>query len=142
MLVEGAENFRSDLVPTFSYFLLIYCFFTIYSRYLKRVISKRDGCVYQKQVPWFSGADLMRPSGHILLSLLPISGCLISWLLFCAVRFLWFLAYVLITSVTFGVLRSLRNVTFDTYQGALASLRNVWRIFVLEGLLHPHSSIP
>jgi hypothetical protein len=40
---------------------------------------------------WFSGAYLS--SGRILLSLLPISGwlnrSLISWLLFCAVRFLW-----------------------------------------------------
>jgi hypothetical protein len=32
-------------------FLFIYYFFTIYSRYLKRVISKRDGCEYLKQVP-------------------------------------------------------------------------------------------
>jgi hypothetical protein len=31
-------------------FFFIYCFFTIYSRYLKRVISKRDGCEYLKQV--------------------------------------------------------------------------------------------
>jgi hypothetical protein len=29
-------------------FLFIYCFFTIYSKYLKRVISKRDGCEYLK----------------------------------------------------------------------------------------------
>jgi hypothetical protein len=39
---------------------------------------------------WFSGAYLVRSSGHILLSLLPISGwvnrSLISWLSFCAVR--------------------------------------------------------
>jgi hypothetical protein len=52
---------------------------------------------------WFSGAYLRRSSGHILLSLLPISGwsnrSLISWLLFCAVRFLCFFAYVLMTSV-------------------------------------------
>jgi hypothetical protein len=50
---------------------------------------------------WFSGAYLMRSSGHILLSLLPISGwlnrSLISLLLFCAVRFLWFFSYVLMT---------------------------------------------
>jgi hypothetical protein len=42
---------------------------------------------------WFSGAYLMRSSGHILLSLLPISSwlnrSLISWLLFCEVGFLW-----------------------------------------------------
>jgi hypothetical protein len=51
------------------------------------------------------------------------------------------------TSVTYGMPKSLCKVTFDTYQGALASFLNVldwnvWRIFVLEGLLHPHSSIP
>jgi hypothetical protein len=72
---------------------------------------------------------------------------LISWLLFCAVRFFCFFAYVLMTSVTYGMLKSLFKVTFDMYQGALASFLNVldcnvWRIFVLEGLLHPHSSIP
>jgi hypothetical protein len=48
---------------------------------------------------WFSGAYLMRSSGHILLSLLPISGwlnrSLISWFLFCLVRFLWLFSYVL-----------------------------------------------
>jgi hypothetical protein len=47
---------------------------------------------------WFSGTYLMRSSGRILLSLLPTSGwlnrSLISCLLFCAVRFLWFFAYV------------------------------------------------
>jgi hypothetical protein len=32
-----------------TYFLFIYCNFTIYSRYLKRVISKRDECVFLKQ---------------------------------------------------------------------------------------------
>jgi hypothetical protein len=52
---------------------------------------------------WFSGAYIMRSSGHILLSLLPISvwlnRSLISWLLFCAVRFLWFFAYVLMTKI-------------------------------------------
>jgi hypothetical protein len=32
-------------------FLFIYCFFTIYSGYLKRVISKKDGCIYLKHVP-------------------------------------------------------------------------------------------
>jgi hypothetical protein len=65
----------------------------------------------------------MRSSGHILLSLLPISGwlnrSLISWLLFCAVRFLGFFSYVLATSVTYGMLKSLCKVTFDIYQGAL-----------------------
>jgi hypothetical protein len=55
---------------------------------------------------WFSGAYLMRSSGHILLSLLPIFGWLnrsvISWLL-CAVQFLWFFAYVLMTSIKYGI---------------------------------------
>jgi hypothetical protein len=32
-------------------FLFISCFFTIYSKYLKRVINKRDGCVYM-YVKW------------------------------------------------------------------------------------------
>jgi hypothetical protein len=37
------------------HFLFI-AFFTIYSIYLKRVISKRDGCVYLKQVPSIDGS--------------------------------------------------------------------------------------
>jgi hypothetical protein len=71
----------------------------------------------------------MRSSGHILLSLLPISDSLnrslISWLLFCAVRFFLFFAYVLMTSVTYGMRKSLCKVTFDMYQGALTSFLNV-----------------
>jgi UDP-N-acetylglucosamine pyrophosphorylase len=35
---------------------IFYCFFTIYSRYLKRVISKRDECEYLKQVPSIDGS--------------------------------------------------------------------------------------
>jgi hypothetical protein len=51
------------------------------------------------------------------------------------------------TSVKYGMPKSLCKVTFDMYQGALASFLNVldwnvWRMFVLEGLLHPDSSIP
>jgi hypothetical protein len=38
------------------HFLFNYCIFTIYSRYLKRVISKRDGCEYLKQVPSIDGS--------------------------------------------------------------------------------------
>jgi hypothetical protein len=38
------------------FFLFHYCIFTIYSRYLKRVISKRDGCEYLKQVPSIDGS--------------------------------------------------------------------------------------
>jgi hypothetical protein len=50
------------------------------------------------------------------------------------------------TSVTYGMRKSLCKVMFDMYQGALANFLNVldwnvWRIFVLEGLLHPYSSI-
>jgi hypothetical protein len=37
-------------------FLFFIAFFTIYSRYLKRVISKRDGCEYLKQVPSSDGS--------------------------------------------------------------------------------------
>jgi hypothetical protein len=37
---------------SFLYFLFI----TIYSRYLKTVISKRDGCEYLKQVPSIDGS--------------------------------------------------------------------------------------
>jgi hypothetical protein len=38
-------------ISLLTFFLFMYCVFTIYSRYLKRVVSKRDGCVYLKQVP-------------------------------------------------------------------------------------------
>jgi hypothetical protein len=37
-------------------FFFYYCMFTIYSRYIKRVISKRDGCEYLKQVPSINGS--------------------------------------------------------------------------------------
>jgi Na+/melibiose symporter-like transporter len=40
----------------FFIYLFIYCIFTIYSRYLKRVISKRDGREYLKQVPSIDGS--------------------------------------------------------------------------------------
>jgi hypothetical protein len=71
------------------------------------------------------------------LSLLPISGwvnrSLISWLSFCAVRFLCFFAYVLMTSVTstYGMRKSLCKVRFDMYQGALANFLNVldWNVW-------------
>jgi hypothetical protein len=51
--------------------------------------------------------------------------CLISWLSFCAVRFLCFFAYVLMTYVTYGILKSLCKVTFDMYQEVMASFLNV-----------------
>jgi hypothetical protein len=38
------------------FFNLYIAFFTIYSRYLKREISKRDGCEYLKQVPSSDGS--------------------------------------------------------------------------------------
>jgi hypothetical protein len=38
------------------FYLFIYCIFIVYSRYLKRVISKRDGCEYLKQVPSSDGS--------------------------------------------------------------------------------------
>jgi hypothetical protein len=46
------------MLCTFSilFFYLYIGFFTIYSRYLKRVISKRDGCAYLKQVPSSDGS--------------------------------------------------------------------------------------
>jgi hypothetical protein len=37
-------------------FFFICCFFTIYSRYLKRVTIKRNGCEYLKQVPFSDGS--------------------------------------------------------------------------------------
>jgi hypothetical protein len=51
------------------------------------------------------------------------------------------------TFVTYGMPKSLCKVTYDMYQDALASFLNVldwnvWGMFVLEGLLLPHSSIP
>jgi hypothetical protein len=49
-LHEGLQNY---LYNNFFYY---YCIFTIYSRYIKRVISKRDGCEYLKQVPSIDGS--------------------------------------------------------------------------------------
>jgi hypothetical protein len=54
-------------------FFYLYNAFLQSTRDIKRVISKRDGCEYLKQVPSIDGS-LMRSSGHILLSLLPILG--------------------------------------------------------------------
>jgi hypothetical protein len=46
-----------------NFFVCIYCFLTIYSRYLKRVISKMDGCVYLKQnwLPKMPAQTISRP---------------------------------------------------------------------------------
>jgi hypothetical protein len=38
------------------FFIFYYCIFTIYSRYIKTVISKRDGCEYLNQVPSIDGS--------------------------------------------------------------------------------------
>ena len=62
-------------------------------------------------------------------------------------RFLYLLALIRITSVTYWISKTLCKVWLETYQGALLIILsifdwNVWRILVLDGLLHPHSSIP
>ena len=62
-------------------------------------------------------------------------------------RFLYLLVLILITSVTYGISKPLCKVLLETYQGALLIILSifdwhVWRILVLDGLLHPHSSIP
>jgi len=62
-------------------------------------------------------------------------------------RFFYLLVLILITSVTYGVSKSLCKVCLETYQGTLLIILsifdwNVWRILVLDGLLHPRSSIP
>jgi hypothetical protein len=53
-----AKAFRTfvTLYSLFKSVLFTYCFFAIYSRYLKRVLSKRDGCEYLKQVPSIDGS--------------------------------------------------------------------------------------
>jgi hypothetical protein len=47
------NNVNNNYTWIFFIYLLL---FTIYSRYLKRVISKRDGCEYLKQVPSIYGS--------------------------------------------------------------------------------------
>jgi hypothetical protein len=54
-------SWRNRVLPVYSnfctyFFLFNYCIFTVYSRYLKSVISKRDGCEYLKQVPSIDGS--------------------------------------------------------------------------------------
>jgi hypothetical protein len=44
------------LIQIYIFYLFIYYFFTIYSRYLKIVISKRNGSEYLKQVPSIDGS--------------------------------------------------------------------------------------
>jgi hypothetical protein len=55
--------------------------------------------------------------------------------------------YIFISSVINGIWRSLCNVKFETYHGALVMVRsafdwNLWIILVFDGLAHPHSWIP
>ena len=62
-------------------------------------------------------------------------------------RFLYLLALILTTTVTNGISKSLCRVCLETYQVALLIVRsifdwNVWSILVLDGLVHPGSSIP
>ena len=91
-----------------------------------------------------------KSSGHNRLSRLSterLKRVLISWLLCTVLRFLYLLLLILITSVKYGISKSLCKVWLETYQGALLIILsifdwNVWRILVLDGLLHPHSSVP
>jgi hypothetical protein len=62
-------SFRNIYIYSYIYIIV----FLHSTQDIKRVISKRDGCEYLKQVSSSDGS-LMRSSGHILLSLLPISG--------------------------------------------------------------------
>jgi hypothetical protein len=82
---------------------------------------------YPPMVLWSLSNEILWP--HSVESY-PISGwlnrSLISWLSFCAVRFLRFFAYVLTTSVPYGMFKSLCKVTFDMCQGALASFLKLW----------------
>ena len=88
-------------------------------------------------------------SGHNRLSRLSSEGLkrvLISWLMCAVLRFLYLLALILTTSVTYGNSKSLCKLWLETYQGALLIILSifdwkVWRILVLDGLLHPNSSI-
>ena len=91
-----------------------------------------------------------KSSGHNRFSRLSTEGLkmvLISWLLCTMLRFLYLSVSILITSITYGISKSLCKVWLETYQGALLIILSifdwiVWRILVLDGLLNPHSSIP
>jgi len=100
-------------------------------------------------VHWSFAIGLSLPA-IIVLSCLSTEGLkrvLISWLLCTVLRFLYLLVLILITFVTYRISKLLCNVWLETYQGALLNILsifdwNVWRILVLDGLLHPHRSIP
>jgi hypothetical protein len=51
-----SEALTSWVLLCIRFFIFYYCIFTIYSRYIKRVISKRDRCEYLKQVPFINGS--------------------------------------------------------------------------------------
>ena len=60
---------------------------------------------------------------------------------------LYLLMRIVITSVTYGISKSLGKVWLETYQGALLIILSIfdwkfWKILVLDGLLHHYSSIP
>ena len=94
-------------------------------------------------VHWSSAIGLS--SGHNRLSRLSTEGLktvLISWLLCTVLRVLCLLVLILITSVTYGISKSLCKVWLETYRGALLIILsifdwNVWRILLLDGLCIP-----
>jgi len=93
------------------------------------------------------GLSLPAITVWVVVSIEELKRVLISWLLCTVLRFLYLLVLILFTSVTYGISKSLCKVWLETYQGALLIIPsifdwNVWIILVLDGLLHPHSSIP
>jgi len=100
-------------------------------------------------IHWSFAIGLSLPA-IIVLSRLSTEGLkrvLMGSLLCTLLRFLYLSVLILITSVTYGISRSLCKVCLETYQGTLLIILSifdwkVWRILVLDGLLHPHSSIP
>ena len=137
------------------FFFLIFLFYiAIYNLLnIDRVISKVEVRKVVRQAPSIDGSlefwYWARSSGHKCLSRLLTEGLKrvpISWLLCSVLRFLYLLALILTTSVTYGISKSLCRFWLETYQGALLIVLsifdwNVWRIWVFDGLLHPHSSI-
>ena len=107
-----------------------------------------------RQAPSIDGSQELcywaKCSSHNRLSRLSterLKWVLISWLLCTWLRFLYLIVLILITTVAYGISKSLCKVWLETYQGALQIILNifdwkVWRILVLDGLLHPHSSTP
>jgi hypothetical protein len=117
------------LQSTFHSVNFFYCIFTIYSRYIKIAVSKRDGCKYLKQVPSIDGSlehiwwdPLATFCWVFFLFQVEWTGLWLVGCRFVQSEFLWFFAHVLMTSVTYGM----RKVTFNMYQGALPSFLNFW----------------